>query len=99
MRGKQEFHWELQSHLLALLANIHRDKKKRSKPYQPSEFNPLVAKKVKKRATGIIASIAAALLPEHKQATFAALNAARDRARETGDWSEFRRLAEEAKAC
>lgn len=32
--------WGHTSSLLAMLANIHRDTRKRRRPYQPGEFNP-----------------------------------------------------------
>ncbi|QDV66260.1 hypothetical protein Pan14r_51580 [Crateriforma conspicua] len=33
--------WDHTSHHLAMQANIHRDRKKRSRPYHPFDFHPL----------------------------------------------------------
>jgi hypothetical protein len=32
--------WDTTSSLMALLANVHRDAKRRSEPYKPSDFHP-----------------------------------------------------------
>ena len=38
--GREEREWARTSALLALVANVNRDTKKRPKPYTPDEFNP-----------------------------------------------------------
>jgi hypothetical protein len=38
--------WQHTSAVLATLANIHRDPKKRSRPYSATDFQPLASKKV-----------------------------------------------------
>lgn len=40
--------WNHTSQILALIANIHRDRKKQNKPYKPSDFHP-VTQDAKKR--------------------------------------------------
>ena len=40
--GRAEHDWLIASSLQALIANCHRDPKKRRKPYGPDDFNPLV---------------------------------------------------------
>jgi hypothetical protein len=44
--------WNHTSMLCALVANVHRNKKKRSKPFAPSDFHPL-AKPKEKPVVGI----------------------------------------------
>ena len=39
-QGKRKADWQIASAQMALLANINRDKKKRTKPYSPSDFDP-----------------------------------------------------------
>jgi len=38
--GRLQAAWAQTSSLMALLASIHRDPKKRRRPYTPDEFNP-----------------------------------------------------------
>ena len=38
--GRSRQAWEHTSTLLAMLANVNRNPKKRSKPFSPAEFNP-----------------------------------------------------------
>ena len=35
--------WSIASSQMALLAEVHRNHKKRRRPYKPAEFNPLIA--------------------------------------------------------
>lgn len=35
--------WSIASSQMALLAEVHRNHKKRHRPYKPAEFNPLIA--------------------------------------------------------
>ena len=42
VEGARERDWETMSHLLAMLANINRNPKKRHKPYLATDFNPVV---------------------------------------------------------
>jgi len=42
-RGNHE--WEQTAAVLALLANTHRDPKKRPTPYKPSDFNPFAVER------------------------------------------------------
>lgn len=39
--GRREHDWSIASSLMALTAEINRDRKKRSRPFKPAEFNPL----------------------------------------------------------
>lgn len=38
--GKGGYEWEQTAALMALVANCHRDAKKRPAPFRPDEFNP-----------------------------------------------------------
>lgn len=38
--GRQRADWERHADLKATLANIHRDRKRRRRPFTPNEFNP-----------------------------------------------------------
>ena len=38
--GRERSEWVRLSQLLALLATVHRDPKKRKQPYSPADFNP-----------------------------------------------------------
>ena len=46
-KGKHD--WGIASSVLALLANAHRDPKKKPTPFSPADFNPYLAR----RAVGI----------------------------------------------
>ena len=48
-QGKRSEEWGHTSSIIATIVNLVRDAKKRPKPYQPSEFNPTIATKKKKR--------------------------------------------------
>lgn len=39
-KAKLEHDWSLQSHLMALLANINRVEEKKPTPFSPDDFNP-----------------------------------------------------------
>lgn len=74
---KLEAQWAQTSSLLALIANCHRDRKARSTPFEPHEFNPLA----KHQPTGPVRKIKMADLtrivcggerPEHVLAEIAA---------------------------
>ncbi len=41
-QSKRREAWQHTSAILATLANIHRDPKKRSRPFSSNDFNPLV---------------------------------------------------------
>ncbi len=43
--ARQTDRWNHTAMTCALLANIHRDKKKRSKPFLPDDFHPLAKPK------------------------------------------------------
>jgi hypothetical protein len=45
--------WQHTSALLAMLANVHRNPKKKPQPFTPAEFNPLVERKHASVKTGI----------------------------------------------
>lgn len=47
--------WQHTSALLAMLANVHRNPKKKPQPFTPAEFNPLAdeRKKPVKAKTGV----------------------------------------------
>ena len=40
--SRRKDQWSHTAAVMALTANIHRNPKKRSKPYSPAEFHPLV---------------------------------------------------------
>ena len=41
VQARTEYDWEHTSHLLWIHAEMNRDKKKRSKPFEPSDFSPI----------------------------------------------------------
>lgn len=43
--GRQQTAWSHTSALMALLANIHRDEKKKPTPFRPDQFNPYSIRK------------------------------------------------------
>jgi len=43
--ARRQDQWSHTAAVLALTANVHRNPKKRSKPYSPAEFHPLVERK------------------------------------------------------
>lgn len=43
--ARRQDQWSHTAAMLALTANVHRNPKKRSKPYSPAEFHPLVERK------------------------------------------------------
>jgi hypothetical protein len=91
--GRQAEAWGHTSNIMAQVANIHRDKKKRGTPFTPQEFNPILMAAAKpKDGTSLIASVATGMLAPDKAAKFALIIAAKQHAKETGDWSEFKRL-------
>lgn len=49
--SRMEFEWDLQSTLLALIANVHRDSKKYPKGFDASFFNPMIKKTQKRVAS------------------------------------------------
>ena len=53
--AKRRDDWQHTSTMLALLANIHRNPKKKPQPFSPAEFNPLAEerKKLVKAKAGI----------------------------------------------
>jgi hypothetical protein len=66
--GKHQFAWQLQSALMCLLANIHRNAKKRPQPYKPQDFNPLEKIKPRKMTRAkFIESLAAFVSPARLQ--------------------------------
>ncbi|TWU39320.1 hypothetical protein Poly41_21440 [Novipirellula artificiosorum] len=40
--GARQHHWTLTSSLMALQAEINRDRRRRRKPFRPDDFNPYV---------------------------------------------------------
>lgn len=46
-----EHDWNLQSHLMALLANINRDSKQKPAPFVPDDFNPMRNRGEKEKPT------------------------------------------------
>ena len=38
--GRREHDWDIASSVMCLLAEINRDRKRRSRPFKPAEFNP-----------------------------------------------------------
>lgn len=46
--------WQHTSAVLAMLANVHRNPKKKPQPFTPAEFNPLVTERKKAQVkTGV----------------------------------------------
>jgi len=43
--ARRKDQWSHTAAVLALVANVHRNPKKRSKPYSPAEFHPFVERK------------------------------------------------------
>ncbi len=43
--GKRKHDYEVQSLAICVLANVNRDPKKKPKPFEPDDFNPLLEKK------------------------------------------------------
>ncbi len=43
--AKREHDWALASSLMALSAELARDRRRRGRPFTPDEFNPLVARR------------------------------------------------------
>lgn len=41
--AKRKEQWAHTAEILALLANIYRDRKRRSRPFTPADFHPLLA--------------------------------------------------------
>jgi hypothetical protein len=39
-RGRQRSEWMQTASILTILANVHRDRKKRNKPFKPEDFMP-----------------------------------------------------------
>jgi len=46
VEGHQEDQWWHTASQIAMLANVNRDPKKRKKSYSPSDFHPLISKKL-----------------------------------------------------
>ncbi len=45
--ARREHDWSIASSLMAMLAEIHRDRKRRARPFRAEEFNPLSANRSK----------------------------------------------------
>jgi hypothetical protein len=43
--AKREHDWNVASTIMALLAEMNRDRKRRRKPYRPDDFNPYADQK------------------------------------------------------
>lgn len=43
--GRRQDQWSHTAAAMSLLANVHRNPKKRSQPYTPAEFHPLMNRK------------------------------------------------------
>jgi len=48
-QGHETATWNHTTHIMALIANIHRDSKKQSKPFSPSDFLPVDQTKTPKK--------------------------------------------------
>src|SRR5262245_35831254 len=42
--ARSRHHWDIAASILALIANVNRDPKRRHTPFSPAEFNPHVAR-------------------------------------------------------
>ena len=49
--SKSKDSWNHTASLMALLANAHRDKKRKSSPYKPSDFNPFSGSRKRQRVS------------------------------------------------
>lgn len=49
--GRERANWQHTSAILAFMAEPHRDRKKRSRPFRPADFNPYCSGR--KRRSGI----------------------------------------------
>ena len=47
--GRRQEDWSHTAHLLSLVANCHRDPKKRRTPFQPADFDPTRKRRKRKR--------------------------------------------------
>lgn len=67
--GRRRHDWAQTSQILCLMAEQHRDKKKKPKPFEPDDFNPMVSKKRRKGTPITAANITdlKALVPEHRR--------------------------------
>ena len=43
--ARRQDQWSHTAALMALIANVHRNPKKRSRPYLPADFHPLIERK------------------------------------------------------
>jgi hypothetical protein len=43
--AKRQHDWDVASAVMALMAEMNRDRKKRRKPYKPNDFNPFADQK------------------------------------------------------
>lgn len=53
VEGRLKSAWSPFSHLLAQQANIHRDRKRRSKPFSASDFSPFARRRKSKRTISV----------------------------------------------
>jgi hypothetical protein len=51
--GRRREHWLHTAHIMALLANCHRDPKRMRRPFDVADFLPLDLKSTVRRATGL----------------------------------------------
>ena len=63
--GRERFDWGLMSSLLAMTAEVNRDRKKRPQPFTPDDFNPTTTDDNEKIVPGSI-RLLAALIPGAK---------------------------------
>jgi hypothetical protein len=50
--------WNQTSAVMALIANCHRDPKKKREPYEPGDFNPYTPRRAKTENVGEVSSMA-----------------------------------------
>lgn len=55
-RGRAELQWAIASAQMALLANINRDTKKHSRPFNADDFNPLSCHTKRQKRKGLPAT-------------------------------------------
>jgi len=75
--GRRLHDWQQTAQILCLMAEQHRDKKKRPRPFEPDDFNPMMTerdKRQKRKSRGVPIKAAniedlKALVPEHKRPT------------------------------
>ena len=69
--AKRQHDWNVASTIMALMAEMNRDRKKRRKPFKPDEFNPYAEQRpvVAKGTVAQAAAMLGAAYSKHPQAS------------------------------